>query len=96
MQVFQGSLTVLATLALAGCASTSPAFDARFGDSVRVIQAQQTLDANAPARNADRGVRSDGRAAAEANGRYVDSFKAPAPPAAPSITLNAGNASNGR
>jgi hypothetical protein len=93
---FGGAATLLAPLALAGCASTSPAFDARFGDSVRIIQAQQTLDAAAPARNADRGVRSDGRSAAEATGRYVDSFKAPVPPAAPSITLNAGSTSTGR
>lgn len=100
MPILQRPLAALATLALASCAATtSPRYDARFGDSKRMLQAQQTLDPKAATRNAGQMVRSDGRTAAEANGRYVDSFKAPAAPASPTgptINFNAGNAAAGR
>lgn len=73
-------LCVLAAGVLGGCAaSTSPDQDARFGDSVRSMQVQQYIDPAAAARNADAAVRSDGKSAREATGRYVESFKAPAP-----------------
>lgn len=94
MPSFQSALAgviALGSVMLAGCASTSPSFDARFGDSVRSLQAQQTLDPTAPARNGTQGVRSDGRSAAEANVRYVDSFKAPPVPAAPIFNLTGGS-----
>lgn len=70
----------LAGLLPACAATTSPQQDARFGDAVRSMRAQQSLDPAAPARNAGTLVRSDGRSAREAMGRYVESFKAPVQP----------------
>jgi hypothetical protein len=69
----------------AGCAtdpnqviggSATPAYDARFGESVRQAQARQTIDPEA-GRHGDpvRGI--DGRAGSSAIERYQDSFKAP-------------------
>ncbi len=70
----------LAVVLLQGCAvSGSPAWDARFGDSVRQLKAQQLLDPSAPLRHADAKVQSDGRSAREARGRYFESFAAPPP-----------------
>jgi hypothetical protein len=53
----------LAAAALAaGCAaSASPRWDAQFGDSVRILQAQQVDDFGAPTRNAQAVPRTDGR-----------------------------------
>ena len=62
---------------LAGC-STTPLWDARFGDPVRVIAAQQVIDPDA-SRNTDpvRGV--DGKAAQAAMSEYAKSFTQPQP-----------------
>jgi hypothetical protein len=69
-----------ATLALAwlvtGCASVSPDYDAKFGDSVRAAQLAQTLHPGAGA-NPDAALGLDGGAAANGLERYQDSFKAP-------------------
>lgn len=69
---------VAAAATLAGCASTTPNFDAHFGEAVLAARALQTIAPDA-ARNPDpvRGI--DGPAAAEAMGRYHDSFKTPPP-----------------
>lgn len=64
-------------LALAGCASSTPALDASFGNAVREARAAQTLNPKASAQNTQPALGIDGKAANEAQQRYVDSFKAP-------------------
>ncbi|MDO8778825.1 MAG: hypothetical protein Q7K57_60920 [Burkholderiaceae bacterium] len=67
-------------LALGGCAATaSPDWDARFGDSVRILKAQQLIAPEAPARNAQESPRTDGRTAREAMNRHVESYRSPPP-----------------
>jgi hypothetical protein len=62
------------------CLATSPRLDARFGDSVNVAKAQQTLNPEASKnRNVVAGM--DGKAAEDAMLRYRESFKNPPPPA---------------
>ena len=68
------------SLALCGCAATtSPEYDARFGDSARAMKAQQLIDPAAPQRNAQQTPRSDGRTVVEAGARHVDSYRRPPP-----------------
>lgn len=70
-------IPLAAALVLAGCAnSPTPNYDARFGDAVRQARQQQTLNP-APSTASVDGM--DGRAAAEAAGRYHESFSKPAP-----------------
>ena len=65
---------------LDACCATSPRLDARFGDSVNVAKAQQTLNPDASKnRNVVAGM--DGKSAQETMVRYRDSFKNPPPPA---------------
>ncbi len=68
-----------AALLVAGCASTSPEWDSRFGDAVRVLNAQQTLDPAAARRNAGTPTRSDGRIVKGSVDQYVESYRLPAP-----------------
>ena len=71
---------LLAAAALGGCAaSASPGWDARFGDSVRALQAQQLYAPEAPARNAQATPASDGRTTREAIQRHADSYRDPPP-----------------
>ena len=67
-----------ATLA-AGCASTSPEWDRRFGDAVRVLNAQQTLDPAAARRNMGTLTRADGRIVNGSVDQYVESYRLRAP-----------------
>jgi hypothetical protein len=71
------SIALLAVLG--GCAvPVTPQYDARFGDAVR--QARQSMIVNPNAGSSGDSVAGmDGKAAAEAVGRYEDSFKAPPP-----------------
>lgn len=72
--------TAACLLVLGGCAATaSPDWDAQFGDSVRVLKAQQLIDPEAPARHAQTQPSTDGRSVREAMERHVESFRA-APP----------------
>ena len=72
-------LALLVLALLGGCAaSTTPNYDARFGDAVREARQRMTLNPNASA-NPDPMAGMDGRAAREAVGRYQESFKAPPP-----------------
>ncbi|HSI58041.1 MAG TPA: hypothetical protein VLA16_10810 [Ideonella sp.] len=67
-------------LALGGCAATaSPDWDARFGDRLRVLQAQQLIDPAAPTRNAQASAPTDGRTTREAMERHVESYRSPPP-----------------
>ena len=69
------TLTLLLGL-LAGCASVTPNYDAKFGDSVRAARQAQILNPTA-APDADPVLGLDAQAAVNAQGRYQDSFKAP-------------------
>ena len=61
------------------CLANSPRLDARFGDSVNIAKAQQTLNPEASKnRNVVAGI--DGKAAQETMVRYRESFKSPPPP----------------
>jgi hypothetical protein len=63
---------------LAGCAtSATPNYDTKFGDAVRQARQAMTLNPTAPSTASIAGM--DGKAAAEAVGRYQDAFKAPPP-----------------
>lgn len=80
-------------LALGGCAATaSPDWDARFGDSVRILKAQQLIEPDAPARNAQASPPTDGRTAREAMDRHVESYRSPPP----TTVINVGNIGTGR
>lgn len=64
-------------LVLGGCnASTTPRTDARMGEAMMLMRAQQTLNPDA-SRNADPVVGLDGKAAKGALDNYRDSFRQP-------------------
>lgn len=69
------TLTLLLGL-MAGCASVTPNYDAKFGTAVRAALQAQTLNPTA-AVNDDSVLGLDGKAAVNALERYQDSFKAP-------------------
>lgn len=69
------TLTLLLGL-MAGCASVTPNYDAKFGDAVRAALHAQTLNPGASANN-DPVLGLDGKAAVNALERYQESFKAP-------------------
>lgn len=70
-------LGAVVALALTGCASSTPVLDAGFGQAVRDARAAQTLNPKASAENTQPALGIDGKAASEAQKRYVDSFKQP-------------------
>lgn len=72
------SYHVLAGIAFLGGCSTTPNYDARFGDAVRQARLAMTIHPNAGA-NPDQVAGMDGVAAREAQTRYQDSYKAPPP-----------------
>ena len=67
---------------LAACASSSPQWDARFGDAVRGAIAAQVANP-AAARNQDPVAGLDGKAARGALERYEQSFSTPPAPPPP-------------
>lgn len=70
-------IVALAVLA-AGCASSpTPNYDLRFGDAVRQARQAMTLNPGAGAGPALHGL--EGTTAADAMGRYHDSYKRPPP-----------------
>lgn len=87
-------IPLLLTLALlAGCAnSPTPRYDAKFGHAVRAARQAMTLNPNAASAAAP-APGMDGKAAAEAMGRYHESFQAPPPPV---NVINIGGAIGGR
>lgn len=78
----------LLACAVTGCASSSPNYDARFGQAVRQNLQAQTFNPQA-GESADLVQGLDGGAARESVQRYRDSFKAP-----PAVTnvINIGGA----
>lgn len=68
---------------LGGCAATTtPHMDARFGEAVTMLRAQQTLDPEASA-NTNPVTGMDGKAAKGALDNYRDSFRKPPAEASP-------------
>lgn len=83
--------------AVAGCTSPTPAFDARFGESVRHLTAQQTLNPQATLANRDRVPEGlEGRPARETIERYNRSFESPPPPTQNFMIGNTGGAQGAR
>ena len=72
------SAGLLAVAVLAGCAPTTPRFDAKFGDAVNQAKAQQTINKDA-SRNTDPVAGIDGQAANDIMGRYHKIYKDPSP-----------------
>ena len=70
------AVAVLATVALAGCMTSTPVYDKHFGEAVRTVQAMQTLNPDA-AKNTDTVAGVDGRAATAAMDRYSGQFRNP-------------------
>ena len=71
-------MSLLATAAMAGCASSAtPNYDMRFGQAVRQARLTQTI--NPAAANTDPVSGLDGPAAREAADRYQESFRKPPP-----------------
>lgn len=68
----------LLVVGLSGCAATSPNWDARFGQAVRMTTAQQIIDPEA-SDNPDPVEGIDGKAAQGAMGEYSKSFTQPEP-----------------
>lgn len=63
---------------VAGCASTTPNYDAKFGDSVRSALAKQTINPDA-GKNPDPATGIDGKASRETLLRYQGTFREPPP-----------------
>lgn len=70
------ALTLLLGL-VAGC-STTPNYDAKFGDAVREARMQMTINPDAGT-NPDQALGLDGKSAREAMVLYQGTFKAPPP-----------------
>jgi hypothetical protein len=88
-------LTLTITLTLGGCAtSSSPEWDARFGESVRILQAEQLIAPDAPMRHGQTVPPSDGRSVSEAMQRLTESYRSPPQPVA--IQIGAGGTSASR
>lgn len=78
----RNTMVLAACALLSACVTTTPNYDARFGDSVNIAQARHTLDAGATVRNATNPVAGlDGPAARAAYDRYLFSFIRPEPQA---------------
>lgn len=83
-----GIFTLVGILALSGCAATTtPETDARHGEAMSMIKAQQTINPDASL-NTDPVAGVDGKAAKGALDNYRDSFrKPPAEASVSSITI---------
>lgn len=67
---------LLASFAVAGCATHTPNLDQRFGDAVNTAKAQQTLNPDA-SQNTDPVMGLDGKAANAVIDRYHRSYERP-------------------
>jgi uncharacterized protein YceK len=86
-------ICLLLAALLTGCAASStPHYDARFGDAVREARSRMILNPNAGA-GSDPVAGMDGLAARESFERYHESFKAPPPVV---NVINIGGAVSGR
>lgn len=73
MRTFANLAVTALLLGLSGCMSTSPAWDARFGEAARVAAAQQVIDPMA-SQSADMVSGVDGKAAQGAISEYNKTF----------------------
>src|SRR5437879_3646544 len=93
--LLQSVVTVVASVSLcavAGCAATTPAYDSHFGNSVKVLMAQQVINPDASRNPNNPAV--DGQAAHAAIERYNKSFQSPTP--APNVfMIGVGSGSGG-
>lgn len=69
---------VIPVALLAGCASTTPNYDVKFGSALREAKHKMTINPDA-GKKPDPVTGIDGVAAQESMKRYHDSFKAPPP-----------------
>jgi hypothetical protein len=76
--MWKTSVGIAAAVVLAGCASATPKYDARFGDAVRNAKQATIVNPSAGA-NPDPVAGLDGKAARDAVLLYQGSFKAPPP-----------------
>jgi len=83
------SAGLLAVAVLAGCAPTTPRFDAKFGDAVNQAKAQQTINKDA-SRNTDPVAGIDGQAANAIIDRYHKVYESPTPAPAGAIGVVVG------
>ncbi|RDU98605.1 hypothetical protein [Trinickia dinghuensis] len=82
-----------ACVTLGGCMSSSPIWDAHFGEAVRTVTQAQVIDPDAGEHNPSKpGV--DGKAANSAMGQYQKSFEAPPQTFTP-LVLGVGNGGGG-
>ena len=63
---------------IAGCASVTPNYDAKFGNAVREAKLKMTINPDA-GKNPDQVAGMDGKAGRETIILYQDTFKAPPP-----------------
>ena len=78
--LLRSALVLAACALLSACVTTTPNYDARFGDSAQIAQARQTIDPGATVRNANKEAAGlDGRAARGALLEYFRSFVRPEP-----------------
>ena len=82
---------IVAVFLLSACAQTTPRVDSRFGESTRMLIAQQTLNPDAGSKQVTESV--DASAAREALVRYRTSFREPQ---APQNVFTIGLGSGGR
>lgn len=76
-RITAGMITLLGILALSGCvATTTPEIDARHGEAMSMLKAQQTINPDA-SRNTNPVAGVDGKAAKGAFDNYRDSFRKP-------------------
>lgn len=68
----------LGCLGVTGCVPTTPRWDSTFGETPRLMAAQQTLDPDAGSRTVSELM--DGSASRESVVRYRSTFKEPPPP----------------
>ncbi len=80
-------------LLASGCAPTSPRFDSHFGESVRMVTAQQVLNPDAGTKPVPEAM--DGASARETIVGYRASFREPPTPQN-TFTIGVGGTSSGR
>ena len=71
--------TALLLVLLAGCASVTPQYDTRFGNSVREAKLKMTINPEA-GKNPDQVLGMDGKSARESIIFYQNTYKEPPPP----------------
>lgn len=78
-----------ALVVLAGCVSTTPNLDAKFGNAVNMAKAQQIVNKDGP-KNTDPVAGLDGQAANAVIDRYHKSYETPTPAPAGAIGVVVG------